>query len=90
MRVRDLSDAVTSPTRLAPYADEDAWRSLVDALVLAVREEERARALGVLNRFEIAARALPTPDAVARLIAGVAARDYGTPAVALIDARGEE
>jgi hypothetical protein len=89
MRVRELHEAVASPTRSAPLADEDAWCSLVDALVPAVREQERKNTLGVLNRLVIAARALPTCEAVARLIAGVATRDYGTPAVALMNARGE-
>ena len=77
MRVRELHEQVISPTRPLPYADEDAWSSLVDSLILAVREEERAATLGVLNRLEIAARALPTSDAVARLVAGIAKRDYG-------------
>lgn len=80
MRVRELRDAVMSPTRPVPYTDEDAWCLLVDALVAAVREEERATTLATLNRLEVAARALPTPEAVARLIAGIAARDY-TPKV---------
>lgn len=78
MRARELHDLVTSPARAVPYADEDAWCVLVDALVAAVRDEERAKVLTVLDRLEIAARALPTSEAVARLIAGIATRDYGT------------
>lgn len=78
MRSRDLHAEVSSPARAAPYADEDAWCALVDALVSAVREEERATTLALLDRLVIAARALHTSDAVARLIAGIAARDYGT------------
>lgn len=78
MRARELHDLVTSPARAVPYADEDAWCTLVDALVAAVRTEERAKALLMLDRLEIAARALPSSEAVARLIAGIATRDYGT------------
>ena len=77
MRVRELHDQIISPTRPLPYADEEAWCSLIDALILAVREEERATTLGMLKRLAIGARALPTPDAVARLVTGIAKRDYG-------------
>ena len=62
--------------RAAPWTDEAAWCALVDALVATVREEERAKALAVLDGLVISALALPTPDAVSRLIAGVAAREY--------------
>ena len=78
MRARELHYQVTSPARAVPYADEDAWCALVDALVSAVREEERAKTLAVFERLVIAARALPTSEAVARLIAGIATRDYST------------
>lgn len=78
MRARELHDQVTSPARAAPYADEDAWCTLVDALVAAVRDEERVKARAGLDRLVIAARALPSSEAVARLIAGIATRDYGT------------
>lgn len=77
MSVRELHAEITSPSRPAPYEDEERWCSLVDALILAVREEERTTTLGVLNRLVIAARALRTPEAVARLLAGIAKRDYG-------------
>ena len=78
MRARKLHDQVTSPARAVPYADEAAWCALVDALVSAVRDEERAKALAVLDRLAVAARALPTAEAVARLITGIATRDYST------------
>ena len=76
MRVRDLHDQVSSPARLAPSVDEDAWRALVDLLVQTVREEERAKSLAILDGLVISALALPTAEAVARLIEGVAARKY--------------
>jgi hypothetical protein len=80
MRASELLAEVTSPGRAVPYADEEAWCALVDALVSAVREQERATALATLNRLVISARALLTSEAVARLIEGIAARDYSTQA----------
>ena len=76
MRVHELLEQVVAPSRPAAWVDENAWAALVASLIAAVREEERTRALDLLDRLALSAAALKTPDAVARLIAGVATREY--------------
>ncbi len=76
MRSQELRDQVISPNRLTPFQDEVAWGDLVDRLIAAVRAEERSHAATMLHRLSTSARALSSVDSVARLIDGIATRDY--------------
>jgi hypothetical protein len=79
MRAQVLRDEAFS--LLAARTSEDIERcgDTLDALVRAVRDEERARAHASFLGLAESIRALNSIDAAARLVAGIAARDFAPP-----------